>query len=101
MDRYSRNKIQRLYRRCSNYVLIVDNGLRIYEERRTQIFLSSPVMQGSMIDRVYIDIKIANNTKIKKTTTLQQVTGGKIPNLVLKRILELFLKIPPLKKILD
>ena len=39
--------------------------------------------------------------KTQKTTTLQQVTGGKIPNLVLKRMLELFLKIPPLKKILE
>ena len=37
----------------------------------------------------------------KKTTTLQQVTGGKIPNLVLKRMLELFLEVPPLKKILE
>ena len=39
--------------------------------------------------------------KTQKTTTLQQVTGGKIPNLVLKRMLELFLKIPPPKKILE
>ena len=39
--------------------------------------------------------------KTQKTTTLQQVTGGKIPNLVLKRMLEPFLKIPPLKKILE
>ena len=39
--------------------------------------------------------------KTQKTTTLQQVTGGKIPNLVLKRMLELFLKIPLLKKILE
>ena len=31
-----------------------------------------------------------------KTTTLQQVSGGETPNLVLKRILELFLKVPPL-----
>ena len=29
------------------------------------------------------------------------MTGGKIPNLALKRMLELFLKIPPLKKILE
>ena len=29
----------------------------------------------------------------KKTTTLQQVVGEKIPNLFLKRMLELFLKI--------
>ena len=39
--------------------------------------------------------------KTQKTTTLQQVTDGKILNLVLKRMLELFLKIPPLKKILE
>ena len=38
---------------------------------------------------------------IKKTTALQQVIFGRIPNLVLKRTLELFLKIPPLKKILE
>ena len=39
--------------------------------------------------------------KTQKATTLQQVAGRKIPNLVLKRMLELFLKIPPLKKILE
>ena len=39
--------------------------------------------------------------KAQKTTTLQQVTGGKIQNLVLKRMLEPFLKTPPLKKILE
>ena len=39
--------------------------------------------------------------KTQKTTTLQQVTGGKIPNLVLKTMLEPFLKTPPLKKILE
>ena len=39
---------------------------------------------------------------IKKTTTsLQQVTVGNIPNLILKRMLRHFLKIPPLKKILE
>ena len=32
MDRYGGNKIQRLYRCCSNYAFIVHNGLRIYEE---------------------------------------------------------------------
>ena len=37
----------------------------------------------------------------KKTTTLQQVTGGKIPNLVLNKMLEIFVKIPALKKILE
>ena len=39
--------------------------------------------------------------KSQKTTTLQQVTCGKIPNLVLKKMLELFLKILPHKKILE
>ena len=29
------------------------------------------------------------------------MTGGKIPNLVLKRMLEPFLKTPPIKKILE
>ena len=35
------------------------------------------------------------------TTSLQQVTGGNTPNLVLKRMLRYCLKIPPLKKILQ
>ena len=48
MDRYGRNKTQRLYRCCSNYTLIVDNGLRIYKEWRTQISLSSPAMIGPL-----------------------------------------------------
>ena len=37
----------------------------------------------------------------KKTTTLQQVTVRNTPNLVLKKMLRSFLKIPPLKKILQ
>ena len=35
------------------------------------------------------------------TTSLQQVTAGNTPNLVLKRMLRYFQKIPPLKKILQ
>ena len=35
------------------------------------------------------------------TTSLQQMAGGNTPNLVLKRMLRYFLKIPPLKKILQ
>ena len=35
------------------------------------------------------------------TTSLQQVTGENTPNLVLKRILKYFLKIPSLNKILQ
>ena len=34
MNRYGGNKTQRLYRCCSNYALIVDNGMRIYGEER-------------------------------------------------------------------
>ena len=48
MDRYGGNRTQRLYRCCSNYALIVDNGLRIYGEGRTQIPLSSPAMIGPL-----------------------------------------------------
>ena len=39
-------------------------GLRIYGEGKTQIHLSSPATIGSRIDRVYTDVKIANNTKM-------------------------------------
>ena len=40
-------------------------------------------------------------SKHKKTTTLQQVTGRNTSNLVLKGMLRYFLKIPPLKKVLE
>ena len=40
-------------------------------------------------------------SKHKKTTTLQQVTGRNTSNLVLKRMLRYFIKIPPLKKVLQ
>ena len=36
--------------------------------------------------------------EVRDTTSLQQVTGGNTPNLVLKRMLRYFLEIPPLKK---
>ena len=39
--------------------------------------------------------------KAQKTTTLQQVTSGNTPNIVLKRMLRYILKTPPLKKILQ
>ena len=35
--------------------------------------------------------------KTQRTTTLQQVTGGKTPNIVLQRMLRYFLKGPTLK----
>ena len=48
MNRYGGNKTQRLHRCCSNYALIVDNGLGIYGEGRTQIPLSLPAILGSL-----------------------------------------------------
>ena len=38
MDKYDGKYSKRLYRCCSNYAVIVDNGLRIYGEGRAQIF---------------------------------------------------------------
>ena len=40
-------------------------------------------------------------TDARDTTSLQQVTGGNTPNLVLKRMIKYFIKIPQLKKILQ
>ena len=37
----------------------------------------------------------------RDATSLQQVTGGNTPNLVLNRMVRYFLKIQPLKKILQ
>ena len=50
MGRYGRNKIQRLYRYCSNYALLeltVDDGLEgLWRKGRTQIPMSSPATIG-------------------------------------------------------
>ena len=51
MDRHGGNKTQRLYRCSSNYVLIMDNVLRIYGEGRTQIPPSSTAMIG-LLERI-------------------------------------------------
>ena len=48
MDRYDGNKTQRLYRCFYNYALIVNNGLRIYGEEKTQILLSLPSTIGRL-----------------------------------------------------
>ena len=72
MDSDGGNVTQRLYTCDSNYTLsklIVIIGSRIYQEGKTYISLSSPtatdllVGTRSRIDRIYIDIKIAINTK--------------------------------------
>ena len=72
MDRVGGNKTQRLYRYGSKFVLskpIVDNGLWDLwkmENQDSSEFTHYNKYSGirSRIDRVYIDIKIANNTKI-------------------------------------
>ena len=48
MDRFGRNKTQRLNRCCSYYPFNVDNGLKIYGEGKIQIPLSSPAMIGPL-----------------------------------------------------
>ena len=48
MDRHGGNKTWRLYKCYSNYVLIVDNGLRVYGEGRTQIPPSSHTLIGPL-----------------------------------------------------
>ena len=66
-DRYDGNKTQRLYKSCSYYNFNVDNRLRIYGEKRSQIpeFMcyGFNCKGRSRIDRVYNDIKIAKSTK--------------------------------------
>ena len=39
--------------------------------------------------------------KTQKTATIQQVSGEKIPNIILKRMLKFLQKIPPLRKIVE
>ena len=60
IDRDGENKTQRLYRCCSNYALcklILEMGLRIYGEPRTQIPSSSSAtivpLPKICIDRLY------------------------------------------------
>ena len=53
-------------------------------KENAQILSKNPTTQNFKTEFAFF----INNTK-RKTTTLQQVTGGQIPNLVLKRMLEL------------
>ena len=47
IDRYGRNKTQKLYSRCSKYTRIVDNGLKAYGEEKTRSPLSSLTLKKS------------------------------------------------------
>ena len=53
------------------------------------------------MDRQTVFYKTLPTETRDATTSLQQLTAGNTPNLVLKTILKYFLKIPPLKKILQ
>ena len=89
MGRYGGNKTQRLYRCCSNYAVIVDNGLSIYGEGRTQIPLSSSTLKSPLariqIDMVSADTKIANNNKsnhimVSFTDHYNAISIGRLPS---------------------
>ena len=56
---------------------------------------------GGRMDRQILFYRTLPFKAQDPTTFLQQVAGGKTPNLVLKRKLRYLLKIPPLKKILQ
>ena len=72
MDRGGGNKEQRLYRCCSNYALsklIINNGIDDLWRREnpdSSEFTHYDRSSGtrSSLGRIYIDINIANNTKI-------------------------------------
>ena len=69
--------------------------LKLEKIQDTLIILFYVSPSSPQLQRLFFFIKST------KTTSLQQVTGGNTPNLVLKRMLRYFLKIPPLKKILQ
>ena len=89
MDRDNENKTQRLYRCCSNDALsksIVDNGLEDLWRRENP---DSPEFTCYDTffweDRVYTDIKIANNTKINHimvsfTDYYNAISIGRLPS---------------------
>ena len=75
------------------YVNSSSSPLQSHFKENSKIFKSSTTQKNITISRQNLLFLL----KSQKTTTLQQVTGERIPNLVLERMLELFLKISPLK----
>ena len=68
----------------------IENSWRIHKNNSLLCNHSSPQLQ-----------RLPFLLETQKTTSLQQVTGGNSPNIVLKRMLRYFLKTPPLNKILE
>ena len=67
IDSDGENKKQRPYRCCSGYALskpIMDDRLEDLCRRENPDSPEFTCYQGSRIDRIYADIKIANNNKI-------------------------------------
>ena len=79
------------------YVRLSSPQLQSHFKENAKISKNSTTQENITISRQNLLYLL----KTRKIPTLQQVTGGRIPNLVLKRMLELFLKVPPLKKILE
>ena len=83
-DHYNAISIDRLPSKTK-----IENSWRIHKNNSLLCNHSSPQLQ-----------RLPFLLETQKTTSLQQVTGGNSPNIVLKRMLRYFLKTPPLKKIL-
>ena len=77
-----------------NFNYTMDKMYRDVEKKHKDFIYAVPIMDPIMMQ---FQVCIKNT---KKTTILKQVTRGNKTNLVLKRMLRFFLKIPPLKKIL-
>ena len=69
----------------------------LFKEYAKILSKNSTTQENITISRENLFFLIKNTKK----QSLQQVSDGKTPNLVLKRMLELFLKVLPLKKILE
>ena len=66
-----------------------------FEDNAKILSKNSPTEENITISRQNFHFLLKKKHK-KNTTTFQQVTGAKMLNLVLKKMLELFLKTPPL-----
>ena len=84
-DHYNAISIDRLPSKTK-----IENSWRIHKNNSLLCNHSSPQLQ-----------RLPFLLETQKTTSLQQVTGGNSPNIVLKRMLRYFLKTPPLNKILE
>ena len=75
-----------------------------FTDHYNAIYIDRPPSK-TKIGKDYKNFSYKNFFSLKKTphktSAIQQVTNGNAPNLVLKRMLRYFLKIPPLKNFLQ